>query len=62
MPGKALLRTSLAVLACYSALGIFGILIPPLPASVVLMTLGYSVICSLATDFPKVFSFRRFGL
>lgn len=62
MPGTALIRTSIGVIAVFSALGIFGILMPALPAAKVLLILGYSALCSIATDFPKVYAFRHFGL
>lgn len=61
-PGTALLRTSTAVIAIFSAIGILGILMPALRPSQVLFILAYSAVCSLATDFPKVLSFRHFGL
>lgn len=62
MPGTALFRTSLAVIIVFSAMGILGLLMPALPVSLVFLILGYTAICSIATDFPKVFAFRRFGL
>ena len=61
-PGTALLRTSAAVILVFSAIGIFGILMPALKTSQVLAILAYSAVCSFAADFPKVFSFRHFGL
>jgi H+-transporting ATPase len=61
-PGSALIRTSIAVILAFCALGIFGGLMPALPASQVLLILGYSALCGIATDFPKVLAFRRFGL
>jgi len=57
MPGTALLRTSISVVIIFSVLGIFGILIPALSAARVFTILGYTAICSIATDFPKVCSF-----
>jgi H+-transporting ATPase len=62
MPGTALLRTSVSVIVIFSVLGIFGILIPALSAARVLAILGYTAICSIATDFPKVYSFRHSGI
>jgi H+-transporting ATPase len=62
MPGRGLIRTSVAVIVIFAALGIFGILMPAISVAQVALILGYTALCSVATDFPKVYMFRRFGL
>ena len=62
MPGTALLRTSVSVIVVFFILGSFGILVPALSPAQVLAVLGYTAICSIATDFPKVYSFTRFRI
>jgi len=62
MPGTALIGTSVAVLVLFSALGILGFLVPAISVAQVAAILGYTALCSIATDFPKVYAFRRFGL
>ncbi len=62
MPGRGLVRTSLAVLVVFAALAIFGFLIPAIPAAQVGLILIYTAVCSLAIDFPKTYIFKRFKL
>ncbi len=62
MPGRGLVRTSVAVLVVFAALAIFGFLIPAIPAGQVGLILIYTAVCSLAIDFPKTYIFKRFKL
>lgn len=61
VPGKELLATSVVMSALFVALASFGILITAMPVMTILVILAYSAITSIATDFPKVWSFRHFG-
>ena len=62
MPGAALIRTTVAVIVLFSIMGIFGLLTAPLSIVQVAVILCYSMVISLAIDFPKVLSFKLFGL
>ena len=61
MPGKELLATCVAMIVVFFALGTLGIFMTSIPVSLVALVLLYSALLSLATDFPKAWSFRHFG-
>jgi len=61
LPGRELLVLSAATVICFALLGIHGIFVPPLPSHQVFLVLIFSFIFTLAIDFPKYYSFRKFG-
>jgi H+-transporting ATPase len=61
-PGKALLISSAVTIIGFVLLGIFGILIYPLPLYEILIILCYSAVFTLLIDFPKYYTFRKLGL
>ena len=61
LPGRELLVLSAATVICFALLGIHGIFVPPLPSHQVFFVLIFSFIFTLAIDFPKYYSFRKFG-
>lgn len=63
LPGKALMLSVLATVAAFVFIGIFGIdLVTPLDPYIVLFVLAYSALFTLAIDFPKYITFKKFGL
>jgi H+-transporting ATPase len=62
MPGRELLILSAATIFCFILMGVYGILVPALTLSQVLVVLGFSAVFTLGIDFPKYFVFKRFGL
>jgi H+-transporting ATPase len=61
-PGRELMYTVVIAIAVFSLIGIFGIVVPALPPSVVIATLAYSAVVTLAADFPKYLIFKRLNL
>jgi H+-transporting ATPase len=61
-PGKELVATSVAITVLFVALGSFGVLISAVPIITIIKILAYSAVASVATDFPKAWSFRHFGI
>jgi H+-transporting ATPase len=62
VPGRELLILSTATIAGFTLLGVYGIIVPSLPADYVLIVLGFSAVFTLAIDFPKYYLFKWFGL
>jgi H+-transporting ATPase len=62
LPGRELLILSVATIVGFALVGVYGIFVPPLTAYQVLAVLGFSILFTLGIDFPKYFSFRKFGL
>ena len=62
MPGRELLLLSLATIIGFGLLGVYGIFVQPLAPSQVFTVLGFSVLFTLAIDFPKYYLFRKFRL
>jgi H+-transporting ATPase len=62
VPGRELLILCTATVAGFTLLGIYGIIVPSLPADYVLIVLGFSAVFTLAIDFPKYYIFKWFGL
>ncbi len=62
LPGRAILIASLATIAGFALLGIYGLIIPPLTLYEVLFILGFSALFTLSIDFPKYYVFRKLGL
>jgi H+-transporting ATPase len=61
-PGKALLFSIFAAVAVFALIGAEGVLVPPLPPSLVLVVLVFSAAGTLALDYPKRSIFRILGL
>jgi H+-transporting ATPase len=61
-PGDALLLSTVATLAVFTFMGVYGVFVPAFAAYQVLIVLGLSAIFMLGIDFPKHYLFRRFGL
>jgi H+-transporting ATPase len=62
LPGRDLAVLSGATIAAFLLLGVSGVFMPALPLYQVLSVLGFSMVFTLAIDFPKVYMFRKFGL
>jgi len=62
LPGRDLAVLSGATIAIFLLLGISGVFMPALPLRQVFAVLGFSMVFTLAIDFPKVYMFRKFGL
>ncbi|MCL4474657.1 MAG: plasma-membrane proton-efflux P-type ATPase, partial [Nitrospirae bacterium] len=62
IPGREVLILSAATIIGFALLGIYGIFVPSLTLHQVLTVLAFSAIFTLGMDFPKYYSFRRFGL
>ena len=61
-PGRELLISSILAIGGFAVLGIYGLIIPPLKLYEVLFILGFSALFTLGVDFPKYYTFRKFGL
>ena len=61
-PGKELLIASMATVAGFALLGVYGIIVPRLSVYEVLFILGFSAVFTLSVDFPKYYVFRKLGL
>jgi H+-transporting ATPase len=61
-PGKELTISSVATIVGFLILGVWGIIVPALTPVEVLVALVFSAIFTLGVDFPKFYTFRRFGL
>jgi len=61
-PGRELAISTLATVAGFALLGIYGVALPSVTIVQVLVALGLSAIFTLGVDFPKYFAFRKFGL
>ncbi|GEM_PF-4432312 len=62
LPSKAILIASLATIAGFALLGVYGLIIPPIALHQVLFILGFSALFTLSLDFPKYYVFRKLGL
>jgi len=62
LPGRELLILSAATIVGFALVGVYGIFVPPLTTYQVLAVLVFSILFTLGIDFPKYFSFRKFGL
>ncbi len=62
LPGKALMTSSLASIIVFIFLGIYGIFIPALTLTEVMVSLIFSALFTLVMDIPKYYSFKFFGL
>ncbi len=62
LPGRELLILSAATIFGFALLAMYGIFVPPLAPYQILAVLGFSILCTLAIDFPKYYLFKRFGL
>jgi H+-transporting ATPase len=61
-PGRELTFTIVIAVAAFSLLGIFGIVVPALSPFEVVAILAFSVVVTLAADFPKYLIFKRLNL
>jgi H+-transporting ATPase len=61
-PGRELIISSAATLIGFVLLGTYGIVLPPLQLTQVLLALAFSALFTLALDFPKTYVFGKFGL
>ncbi len=61
-PGREVLLLSMATIIGFALLGVYGVFVPSLAPSQVLAVLGFSILFTLAIDFPKYYLFRRYGL
>jgi H+-transporting ATPase len=62
LPGRELLLLSLATIAGFSLLAVYGAVVPALAPGLVLAVLAFSALCTLGIDFPKYYVYQRFGL
>ena len=61
-PGRELVLATIGAIVVFAILGIYGLIITRLTPYQVLFTLVFSALFTLAIDFPKYQSFKRFGL
>jgi len=61
-PGRELLVATVATVLGFALLGVYGIIVPPLPAYEVLFILVFSGVLTFSLDFPKYYVFRKLGL
>jgi H+-transporting ATPase len=61
-PGRELLVATVATVLGFALLGVYGIIVPPLPAYEVLFILVFSGALTFSLDFPKYYVFRKLGL
>jgi len=61
-PGRELLAASVATIAGFVLLGVYGVIIPKLTFYEVFFILGLSALFTFSLDFPKYYIFRRLGL
>jgi len=62
LPGKGLLISSISAIIGIILISLFGIFVPSINLSIVLIILGFSALFSLGIDFPKYYLFKKFGL
>lgn len=62
IPGNALILSTVGALIGFVLLGIYGVIITPIPANEVFSILLFSLIFTFAIDFPKYAAFRKFGV
>jgi H+-transporting ATPase len=61
-PGRELLVSSILTTLAFMLVGVFGLIVPPLTLSEVLVVLAFSASFTLVLDVPKYYAFRWFGL
>jgi len=61
-PGRELSLSCIATVIGFILLGIYGIIIPDVTITQVLIALGFSAIFTLCLDYPKYYTFRKVGL
>ena len=61
-PGKALITSTTAATIAFVLLGTYGIIIPTISLSQVIVVLAYSAVTTLAMDVPKYYAFKKFGV
>jgi H+-transporting ATPase len=61
-PGRELAISTLATVIGFALLGTYGVILPPVSAAQVLFVLGFSGAFTLCVDFPKCYTFSKFGL
>ncbi|HZV13182.1 MAG TPA: plasma-membrane proton-efflux P-type ATPase, partial [Candidatus Kapabacteria bacterium] len=62
LPGKNLLVVNTLTLIGFTLLGAYGIFVPSVALSEVLLVLGFSAVATALIDFPKCFIFKKLGL
>jgi H+-transporting ATPase len=61
-PGRGLTLSSIAAVIGFALLGFYGIIMPPVTLTQLLLVLGVSAIFMIGVDLPKYYTFRKFGL
>jgi H+-transporting ATPase len=61
-PGKELVVATVAAIALFALLGVYGLIVPSVTLFEMLFVLGLSAIFTLAIDYPKYLAFKAFGL
>jgi H+-transporting ATPase len=61
-PSKNLITVNIITIICFALLGIFGILVPRIDASQVLVILGIGALSMPCIDFAKYYLFKKFEL
>jgi H+-transporting ATPase len=61
-PGRELALSTLATVIGFTLLGIYGIILPPVTITQVVLVLAISAIFTFCADFPKYYTFRLLGL
>ncbi len=61
-PGRDLILTVITATLVFSAIGVFGVLVPPISLYQVLFLLLFSAVSALVIDFPKYAIFKRLAI
>jgi H+-transporting ATPase len=61
-PGRELLIATVAAIAIFALLGVYGLIVPPLTPLQMLFVLGFSALFTFAIDYPKHLAFKKFAL
>jgi H+-transporting ATPase len=61
-PGRDLTLSCFATVVGFALLGIFGVIVPAVTVTQVLIAMGFSAIFTFGLDYPKYYAFRKVGL
>jgi H+-transporting ATPase len=61
-PGRELALSCSATVIGFALLGVYGVILPPVTITQVLIVLAFSAAFTLGLDYPKYYTFRKIGL
>jgi len=61
-PGKALILSTTLTTCIFVLIGVYGVIVPPIPVRQVVAVLVFSALFTLLMDFPKYYAFRKFNV